>query len=78
MWHLKHGSWWMVQWAFDGWVSLGIHLDWRRRVTGKGVRYGPYVDFHLVVAIVSFGVNPAYAGDLDAMASFSRGGLGRT
>lgn len=74
-WHLRHGSWWMVQWCLDGWLSLGIHVDFKRRVTGDGARYGPYVDVHLGVVVVSVGVNPKMSGDLESGVSVSRGGV---
>lgn len=75
-WNLRHGSWWMVQWQVDGWVSLGIHVDLRRRYTAvERVPYGPYVDVHLGVMIVSVGVNPVYSGELSSSVSVGRGGL---
>lgn len=75
MWHLRCGSWWMAQACFDGWLSLGVHLDLRRRRTADGRRYGPYIDLHLGCLILSFGVNPAYSGEIEAASSVSRGGL---
>ena len=75
MWHQRCASWWMVQASFDGWVSLGIHIDLRRRRAANGRRYGPYVDLHLGCVIVSLGVNPAYSGEIGAASSVSRGGL---
>jgi len=77
-WHLKHGSWWMVQWCRDGWYSLGIHVETKTRIalTG-GMRrpYGPYVDLHFLWFIVSLGRRPAYAGELECSTSVSRGGI---
>ena len=74
-WNLRHGSWWMVQWQIDGWVSLGIHIDLRRRYTGRTKQpYGPYVDFHLLFIIVSFGYKPLYSGEYDSSMSGGRGG----
>ena len=70
LWHLHHGSWWMIQWSFDGWFSLGIHIEPR-----KLPRYGPYVDLHLGCCIVSVGRNPAYSGEFQRSVSVSRGGL---
>lgn len=64
-WHRHNGDWWMVQWAVDGWLSFGIHLEFRHRTRGDGLTYGPYVDVHLGVVILSFGWHPLYAGDLD-------------
>ena len=68
----------MAQACFDGWVSLGIHIDLRRRATASCRRYGPYIDLHLGCLIVSLGRNPAYSGEIDAAASVSRGGLRAT
>ncbi len=65
----------MVQACWDGWISLGIHIDWRSRRTASGQRYGPYVDMHLLCVIVSIGVNPVYSGEIDTVSSVSRGGL---
>ena len=66
----------MIQWQVNGWFSLGTHLDWRRRRTARdGIRYGPYVDFHLGVLIISLGVNPVYSGELDSSVNVGRGGL---
>jgi hypothetical protein len=74
-WNLRHGRWWMVQWAFDGWLSFGIHIDFRTRVNSLcECRYGPYVDLHLGCCIVSIGRNPVYTGDLESSTSVSRGG----
>jgi hypothetical protein len=69
MWHRRYGKWWMLQWELDGWLSLGIHLDFRHRHRGDGLAYGPYVDFHLGFVIVSLGLNPVYAGEIDLRTS---------
>lgn len=75
-WHMRRGKlFWMVQWSFDGWVSLGIHIDLKRRVNSEtGQRYGPYVDIHFIFFIFSIGYRPFYsnpiAGDL-----IGRGGI---
>ena len=74
-WHLKHGSWWMVQWSVDGWVSLGVHLDCRHRYRADGQCYGPYVDVHLGCVIISLGHHPQFSGELEKSVSVSRGGL---
>lgn len=74
-WHLRHGSWWMLQWAFDGWLSLGVHFDFRTRHLDDGQVYGPYVDVHLGCLIVSVGRNPAYSGSIEHLTSVGRGGL---
>lgn len=63
-WHSRHGSWWAVHYCLDGFVSLGVHVDPKRRRTALGnVRYGPYVDFHVGPAVLSIGVNPIYTTD---------------
>lgn len=72
-WHLWHGNWWMVQASLAGWFSLGIHIEPRRRTSPNG-GYGPYVDLHLGVVILSLGRNPVWSGDLEAGVSVSRGG----
>lgn len=59
-WGVRYGSWWMVQWSLDGTVSLGLHLDPRRR-PGPGGDYGPYLDLHLIVAGLSVGYHPERA-----------------
>ena len=57
-WNSRHGSWWAIHWQVDGWASLGLHVDLKRRITAEGERYGPYVDLHLGPVIASVGVNP--------------------
>lgn len=76
-WYLRHGRWWAFQsGSCIGPVNLGVHADFRSRVRARdGMRYGPYLDVHLPFCVVSLGRNPAYAGELDLLASFSRGGL---
>lgn len=75
-WYLAHGSWWMVQACFDGWFSLGIHIDGKRRINaGNGRRFGPYVDLHLGCVILSLGVNPVWTSEVERPKSFSRGGI---
>jgi hypothetical protein len=64
VWNRRYGNWWMVQWAWDGWFSLGIHMDFRHRRRAE-FSYGPYVDLHLGVLILSLGWRPVYAGELD-------------
>jgi hypothetical protein len=73
-WHLTHGRWWMVQWQVDGWLSLGIHIDLRRRIDSDGHSYGPYIDFHLGFVILSLGYHPVYSGEMRKAVSVSRGG----
>jgi hypothetical protein len=74
-WGIRYGSWWAVQWVIDGWLSFGIHIDFKRRRDQQGRRYAPYIDLHLGIVILSFGVNPALSGDLEKAISVGRGGL---
>lgn len=75
-WHLYYGPWWMIQFQWDRWISVGLHVDFRRRIRSlDGKAYGPYVDLHLLCIIISLGWNPAYSGELDLKASVGRGGL---
>lgn len=74
-WHIKYGSWWMVQWCLDGWFSLGFHIDLKSRKDNLDRKYGPYIDLHLGFIIISFGVNPAYSGELESVLGVSRGGI---
>lgn len=74
MWGIRHGSWWAVQWRFDGCLSLGLHFDFVSRQGAAG-KYGPYLDIHFLVLTISVGRNPAYSGDLERALSISRGGL---
>lgn len=73
-WGIRYGRWWAIQWVLDGWLSLGLHLDLRRRAHPAG-SYGPYLDLHLGVVTLSVGNNPAYSGDLERALGASRGGL---
>lgn len=73
-WRCRYGSWWMVQIVLDGWVSFGIHLDFKHRKDAWGNTFGPYVDLHLAVMILSLGWHPAYSTDLQRVISVSRGG----
>ncbi|HUV62982.1 MAG TPA: hypothetical protein VMW24_03735 [Sedimentisphaerales bacterium] len=58
-WLIKHGDWWMLQECFSAGLSYGVHIDWHRRVTGDHKQsYGPYVDIHYKVWILSFGRYP--------------------
>jgi len=70
---MRYGSWWAIQ--RNSGLSLGVHLEVRSHVSGVGVRYGPYVDLHVIQWVVSVGVNPIYAGELHLKASYSRGGI---
>jgi hypothetical protein len=73
MWHRRYGKWWMLQGGWDGWFSLGIHIDFRHRHRGDGLAYGPYVDFHIGWVIASLGLNPVYAGDIELHTSVAIG-----
>jgi hypothetical protein len=65
----------MIQACFDGWFSLGVHIDPRSRQTGlTKIPYGPYIDIHLGCFVFSFGRNPVYSGTLEAESSLCRGG----
>lgn len=70
---MRYGSWWALQ--RNSGLSFGVHVEPRSHVSGAGVRYGPYVDVHVVQWVVSVGVNPIYAGELHLKASYSRGGI---
>ena len=74
-WHLRYGRWWMLQWSWNGWLSLGVHVDFRRRPVGEGKTYGPYIDIHVGPAILSVGNNPVYTSDLEMHVSVCRGGI---
>lgn len=75
-WHIRYGSWWMVQWSFAGWLSFGVHIDFRRRVNSTlNVSYGPYIDMHLGMVILSIGHNPAYSGEIHRLVNIARGGV---
>lgn len=69
----RWGSWWAVQ-STPG-FSLGIHVDPRSRLAANDVRYGPYVDLHLIRWVVSVGVNPIYSGAIDLLESWAHGGI---
>lgn len=64
-WAIRFGSWWMVQFALDGTLSFGLHVDPLVRHWGNdGLTYGPYLDLHLGPVVVSLGNHPARAGDV--------------
>lgn len=70
----------MLQWIspFNGWLSIGVHLDFASRtarINGREVRYGPYGDVHFGWVIISLGVNPVYSGEFDSSVSVGRGGV---
>ena len=63
-WYVKHGQYWCIQWCRDWWLSFGIHIDFKKRKTGKQkIRYGPYFDIHVFCFIISIGINPYYSLD---------------
>jgi len=62
-WGVRYGAWWMLQYSLDGTFSFGIHVDPRRRFSDTGP-YGPYVDLHLGVGVLSLGYHPARANGL--------------
>lgn len=70
---MRYGSWWAVQ--RNAGLGLGLHFELRTRVTNAGVRYGPYLDLHIGQAVLSIGRNPIYAGEVDLIQSYSRGGI---
>lgn len=74
-WKLWYGRWWMVQFCWDRWLSLGIHADFARRLTRGGLTYGPYLDLHLGPLILSAGNRPVLSGELERSVSVSRGGI---
>ena len=73
-WRCRFGTWWMVQIVFDGWISLGIHIDFKHRRDVWGNTYGPYMDLHLGKMILSIGWHPYLSSDLERSATYSRGG----
>jgi len=73
-WLCRYGQWWMVQVVWDGWLSFGIHLDFLHRRDTWGRTFGPYVDLHLGIMILSLGWHPYLSTDLQRVISVSRGG----
>lgn len=72
---MRYGSWWAVQ-RHDSPINFGLHGEWRWWLrTNSGVRYGPYLDVHLPWLVLSVGRNPIYAGEVDLLKSYARGGL---
>lgn len=65
-WGVRYGSWWAVQWSVDGTFSIGVHVDPVPRRSARG-RYGPYLDLHVGLIVVSFGVHPARASDFPVL-----------
>ena len=64
----------MVQVILDGWLSFGIHLDFKHRHDVFGHSFGPYMDLHLGVLILSLGWHPYLSSDLERVSSVARGG----
>lgn len=59
------GKWWAVQLYRAPYVSLGVHIDFRR----------PLLDLHIGWLIVSFGRNPIRTAKADERRSTCRGFL---
>lgn len=58
-WHIKYGKWWMIQWQFASWISIGIHIDVKTKVNSiTKIKYAPYIDIHFLFFIFSLGLNP--------------------
>ena len=65
----------MIQACPDGWFSLGIHIDPRRRFAANAKEwFGPYIDIHLACVIVSLGFNPVRSGVIEGHIGIGRGG----
>jgi hypothetical protein len=62
-WGILHGSFWLFQYALDGTLSLGVHVDPVRRVSDTGP-YGPYLDLHFAFCVLSVGYHPARANGI--------------
>ena len=63
-WNEKHGKYWMVQWNASSWISFGIHIDFKKRYTGKEkIPYGPYFAIHFLFFIFHFGLNVYHSID---------------
>jgi len=76
-WHIKSGRWWMLQYSWNWWLSLGIHVDLRHHPTDTPElrpAYGPYVDLHVGPAILSLGNRPVYTAVEEAQLTTCRGG----
>lgn len=72
---MTYGPLWALQWGLDRLLSIGLHIEPRSRRTNAGTRYGPYLDLHLPGLVLSVGINPILAGELDLIRSYSRGGI---
>lgn len=71
----RYGSWWCIHYALDRTFALGIYVQPWQGMTGSGLPYGPYIDVHLPMLILSVGVNPVYANDPEFIARYGRAGL---
>ena len=71
---MRYGSWWSIQHRTCGW-SIGLHYEPHTHHTNAGIPYGPYLDVHFAHWVFSVGRNPIYAGELELLVSYSRGGL---
>ena len=74
VWYERHGNWWMIQWCSGGWFSLGFHIEFRTRAVQTGQKFGPYVDLHIGLFIISVGRNPYYSSAWEGIISAGRGG----
>jgi hypothetical protein len=59
------GPWWAVQLYVNHYVSLGVHLDWRK----------PLLDLHLGWLTIAFGDSPVMTPPEDAQRRSCRGFL---
>jgi hypothetical protein len=51
----------MFRSCFDWWFSFGIHIDFKKRKTGRDkIPYGPYLEIHFLWFILSIGYQPYY------------------
>lgn len=61
------GRWWAVQLYLDWYISVGLHIDFRRR----------YLDIHFLLLIFSVGDNPVITNERDRLKGSCRGFLFR-
>lgn len=71
---IKYGKFYSIQMNWNR-LELGIHIEPFSKKTNSDIKYGPYIDLHLPFICLSFGLNPIYAGEIDLIKSYSRGGL---
>lgn len=78
-WYMIWGRWWLVYWTLDLTFSLGVHVEPHCRPynlkTGEHSSYGPYVDIHLPMFVISLGNNPVYMEAIDALRRYARGNI---